>query len=121
VTTGEVAVNNGATLEVAESGTVKAGSLTLADGATLKFNVTDKTTAPQLAVSGTTTASGVVNVRMTGPRPKNGRYALTTGGGFDAEGVTVNVSGCPEGEKVRVNASGNLELTACYGFMVIVK
>ena len=121
VTTGEVAVNNGATLEVAESGTVNVNSLTLADGATLKFNVTDRTTAPQLAVSGTTTASGVVNVRITGLRMKSGTYALTTGGGFDAEGVAVNVAECPKGTSVKVNASGNLELTVYNGLVILVK
>ncbi len=61
-------VNGGATLEIAESGTVTvAGGLTLEDSATLAFNFTDRATPPVLAVADgkTITATGAVTVNIS--------------------------------------------------------
>ena len=66
---GTVTVNNGATLEVAQSGTVAlAGGLTLADGAALGFNFTEKNTKPVLNVTGKTVTlgeNGAVSVKVS--------------------------------------------------------
>ena len=82
---GAVTVHGGATLQVAESGTVTlGGNLTLANNATLAFNFTNRTTAPTLAVSGVT-ATGTVKIKVTAPanfRPSASANILTTGGGF---------------------------------------
>lgn len=115
---GKLTVNGGATLQVAESGTVTlGGNLTLDSGATLGFNFTERDVAPTLAAS-SVTASGTVSVKASaadGIRPKGGAtpYTLTTGGGFGADGVSVELeSGHPDwAENVDVNAAGNIVLT----------
>ena len=115
--TGAVTVQDGGTLEVAESGTVTLnGDLSLADGATLGFNFTDRRVAPQIAVAQgkAVTVSGAVKVKVSDALwPTAGDYVLTACGGFDAEGVAVTL---PEGSAkwakgVRVNDDGNIVLT----------
>ena len=93
---GAVTVDSGATLEVAESGTVAlGGSLTLNADASLGFNFTEWATAPKLAVPGAVTANGAVVVRISadeGMRPAHGtggKFVLTSGGKFN--GVTVSL------------------------------
>ncbi len=93
---GTLTVNSGATLEVAESGTVApGGNLTLADGAALAFNFTENKVAPVLDVTGkTVTVAGTVNVKIaaaSGIRPvtAGGKFTLTSGGKF--AGVTVSL------------------------------
>ena len=126
---GTVTVNNSATLEVAQSGTVAlAGGLTLDDGANLGFNFTEKRTAPVLDVTGKTVTlgdNGAVSVKVSaadGIRPKGGSYALTSGGKFTNATVTP-ASGKPDWVKgVSVNSDGNIELAVKpRGFMLIVK
>ena len=59
-----------------------------------------------------------------GKRPKGGTYVLTTCGGFDAEGVTVQLAAdVPDWVKsLSVNDDGNLELAVKRkGFTLIVK
>ena len=115
--TGAVTVQDGGTLEVAESGTVTLnGELSLADGATLGFNFTDRRVAPQIAVAQgkTVTVSGAVKVKVLGDVwPIGGDYVLTACGGFDAEGVAVTLAeASPKWAKgVRVNDDGNIVLT----------
>lgn len=118
----------GGTLEVASSGTVTlTGNLSLADGTALAFNFTDRSTPPQLALSSgnTLTASGAVNVKISGEVwPKSGEKILTTCGGFDAEGVTVSLAeGAPMWVNgLSVNTDGNLVIDVKpKGTMIIIK
>ena len=126
---GTVTVNNGATLQVAQSGTVAlAGGLTLADGAALGFNFTGKQTAPVLDVTDkTVTLNGNKNISVKvssadGIRPKGGATVLTSGGKFT--GATVSLAaGAPEWvSSVSVNEDGNIVLDVkLTGFRLIVK
>ena len=127
---GAVTVESGATLEVAASGTAThRGNLSLADGACLGFNFTEKKVAPQLALASgkTATLPATVTVKISaadGKRPKSGKYVLTSFGGFDAEGVTVQLAAdAPQWVKsLSVNDDGNLELSVKRkGFTLIVK
>ena len=128
---GAVTVESGATLEVAASGTAThRGDLSLADGAYLGFNFTEKTAAPQLALASgkTATLPTTVTVKISaaaGVRPKSGKYVLTSFGGFDAEGVTVQLAAdVPDWAAggLSVNGEDNLELTVKRkGFTLIVK
>lgn len=92
---GAVTVESGATLGVAQSGTVTlGGDLTLDDGATLAFNFTESATSPVLAVAAgkTFAANGAVTVKVSGVRPKGGEKILTTCGGFNTDGVNVSLA-----------------------------
>lgn len=91
---GAVSVDTNATLKVAQSGTVAlGGALTLADGASLAFNFTNKRTAPVLDVTGkTVTANGTVNVKVSSTgelRPRGGLHTLTSGGAFAGAAVSL--------------------------------
>ena len=83
----------GATFELAQSGTAVAlgGKMTLAAGATLAFNFTDKRTAPLLNANGkTVTAAGTVKVKVSSSddiKPKGGTHTLTSGGAFAGKTV----------------------------------
>ena len=125
---GAVTVENGATLEVAASGTAThRGNLSLADGACLGFNFTEKTDTPTLAASVNVSLPATVNVKISsadGVRPKSGTYVLTSFGGFDAEGLSAQLAaGAPDWVKsLSVNDDGNLELTVKRkAFTLIVK
>ena len=113
--TGLLTVADGGTLKVAESGAVAlGGNLTLAEGAILSFNFTNRAAAPQIAVASgkTLTANGAVKVKIPEGcvRPKGGEHVLTTCGGFTAENVTL-VAGAPNWVRdLSVNADGNLVL-----------
>ena len=125
---GTVTVHEGATLEVAQSGTVAlAGGLTLDDGAALGFNFTDKNTKPVLNVTGKTVTlgeNGAVSVKVSaadGIRPKGGSYVLTLGGQFAGANVTL-ASGAPNWVKGVSVADGEIVLEVKpRGFMLIVK
>ena len=123
---GSVSVASGATFKVSESGALdRAGNMTIADGATLAFNFTERATAPTLALASgkTATISGAVNVKVSATddlRVTGGIYALTSG--FDFTGKTVNVVDQPEWVKSVEIVDGNLVLTAKgLGLMLIVK
>lgn len=116
---GTLTVNSGATLEVAESGTVTLGSnLTLADGAALGFNYTARN-EPVLNLTGKIvtfdegeTTNVVVKISAkVGVWPKGGANVLTSGGKF--AGVNVSLaSGSPKWvQGVSVNDDGNIVLT----------
>ena len=99
LTRAAVDVASGATFEVAESGTATVGgNLSLADGATLAFNFTNRTTAPTLAIASgkTVTASGTVKVKVSGIWPKGGTYPLTSGGGFAGVAVALDETDKPK-------------------------
>lgn len=103
------------------------GNLSLANGACLGFNFTEKTAAPTLAASANVSLPATVTVKISsadGVRPKSGTYVLTSFGGFDAEDVTVQLAAdVPDWVKsLSVNDDGNLELAVKRkGFTLIVK
>ncbi len=116
---GTLTVNDGATLEVAESGTVTLGcSLTLKNNAVLAFNYTTRN-APVLDLTNKTvtfdegeTTNVVVKISAkVGVWPKSGANVLTSGGKF--AGVNVSLaSGSPKWvQDVSVNGDGNIVLT----------
>ena len=89
-----ISVAGGATLEVAESGTVELkNDLTLADGACLGFNFTENQLVPKLDATGkTVTLGGTVVVKVSaaeGRRGKGGLNVLTSGGKFAGAGVSL--------------------------------
>ena len=91
---------------------------TWTDGATLAFNFTEKAVPPVLAVTAGAKPTGAVNVRLAGEIPTPGAYVLTQGGGFDGDGVAVNLVGKPKGTKLRVNYDGNLEISVSPGLII---
>ena len=106
---GKTTVNSGATIEVAQSGSLSFGrDLTLADGAILGFNFTEKA-PPVLNLSGkTVTLNGQKNiiVKITaaeGKSAKGGANVLTAGGKFAGANVTL-AEGAPKwAKRVRVD------------------
>ena len=116
--TGAVTVNAGATLAVSESGTVaQGGALTLADGAALGFNFTQKKVAPVLDLTGkTVTVNGEVKVKVTaaaGIRPmiKGDQIALTSGGKFTGASVALAEGSADWAKGVSVDENGDIVLT----------
>ena len=119
---GTVTVGATATLKSVGAGRAGVGGLTLADGATLAFEFTDKAVAPVLASATSATITSTVNVKIVdGLRPKGGAYILTSGADFTDK--TVNLVDKPKWVKsVEVDEGGNLVLTAIpKGCMIIVK
>ena len=126
---GLVTVNAGATFEVAQSGTVAlGGGLTLADGAILGFNFTERRTEPVLDATGKTVTlgeNGTVVVKISSAdelRPKGGANVLTAGGAFTGANVSL-AAGAPSWVRgVSVNTDGNIVLAVKpKGLMVFVK
>lgn len=123
--TGIVTVGATATLKTVGAGRAEVGGLTLADGATLAFEFTDKAVAPVLAVvGGTGSVPSTVNVKITaadGVSPRGGTHILTSGADFT--GATVNLIDPPKWVKrVGVDGSGNVFVEAKpKGLMLIVK
>ncbi len=121
-----VTVRGGATLKVAQSGTVALnGGLTLDDGAALGFNFTEKRTVPVLNVTGrTVTVNGTVSVKISaadGIKPKGGNHTLTSGGKFAGANVSL-AAGAPTWVKGVSVVDGEIVLTVKRkGFVVFVK
>jgi len=118
LTTGTTTVNSGATLEVAQSGTVAlGGDLTLKAGAALGFNFTSRADAPVLDVTGKTvkfdtgaTTNVVVKLSANdGARPLSGTHVLTSGGKFADATVSI-ATGAPKWVKDVSVEDGNLVL-----------
>ncbi len=114
---GVATVNAGATLAVSESGTVAhGGALTLADGAVLGFNFTQKKVAPVLDLTGkTVTVNGEVKVKVTaatGIRPiiKSNQFALTSGGKFTGASVSLAEGSAAWAKGVSVDENGDIVL-----------
>ena len=120
---GKVSVGETATLMVGESGTASISNLTLAAGATLGFNFTDKMTAPQLAAT-SATFPATVNVKVSsanGLHVKGGRYELTSGGAFTGANVTL-AEGYPKWVKGASIVDGEIVLDVKgSGTYIIVK
>ena len=116
-------VESGATLEIAESAATAdaasvtpLGNLTLNDGATLKFNFTDRRIAPVLGHTAgtTTTVNSTVYVKVSADasieRPSGGKHILTSGINFTGKTV-VPADGNPDWVTgVSVDDSGNIVL-----------
>ncbi|MBO4287483.1 MAG: hypothetical protein J5985_04885 [Kiritimatiellae bacterium] len=120
---GAVTMAAGTTLEVAESGTATVdGTLTLAEGASLAFNFTDKRTAPVLAVASPATLPATVNVKVSaadGVHPRGGAHALTSGGAF--AGATVSLAdGAPKWVKGVSVVDGDIVLDVKSGGIVVI-
>ena len=114
---GATTVNSGATLEVAESGTVAlGGDLTLKAGAALGFNYTTRN-APVLDLTGKTvtfeegeTTNVVVKILATADkRPLAGENVLTCGGNF-SEDVALTLAAPDWVKSVYVNDAGNIAI-----------
>ena len=124
---GTVSVGPEAALAVGESGTAKVGDLCLADGATLAFNWTKRSSIPVLAASGTVTVSGSVKVKVsacdTVDKPMGGARVLTFGGGFAGKIVTLDETDKPDWALgLSVNSDGNIVLDVePRGFTFILK
>ena len=115
VSTDAIEVASGATLEVAQSGTVTpAGDLSLADGATLKFTFTERRNPPVLNLTGKTVTLGdqkEIKVTLSGERPaygSDGRYFLTEGGGFSDEEIQIAAAEQPKWVKAIGLYEGNI-------------
>lgn len=118
MTTGTISVSSNATFQVAQSGTVTlGGGLTLADGAVLGFNFTQKKIAPVLDLTDkTVTVNGEVKVKVTaaeGIRPiiKSNQFALTSGGKFTGASVALAEGSASWAKGVSVDENGNIVLT----------
>ena len=107
---------------------IRLGNLTLKNGATLKFNFTNRRIAPVLAkASGkTATVGSTVYVKVSADasieRPCGGEHILTSG--IDFTGKTVDLAdGNPEWVTgVSVDGSGNIVLNVePTGLMIIVR
>ena len=115
LTTSNVTVNAGATLQVAQSGTVAlGGSLTLKNGAFLGFNYTDRN-APTLDLAGKTvtfatgaTTNIAVKVSTDGAWPRSGENVLTAGYDFTGIGVAFADGKPAWADDISVNKDGNI-------------
>ena len=127
--TGAVTVNAGATLAVSASGTVAhGGALTLADGAALGFNFTQKKVAPVLDLTDkTVTVNGEVKVKVTaaaGIRPmiKGNQFALTSGGKFTGASVALAEGSADWAKGVSVDENGDIVLAVkSTGIYILVR
>ena len=115
---GAVTMNGGTTLKVAGSGAVVLdGALTLADGATLAYNFTERNVTPVLVATNGVTVADAVNIKVSSTgkvRPVGGEHVLTTGGGFTGKTVTLVTDGLPHwmtGGSLSVNGDGNIVLS----------
>ena len=127
-TTGNIVVNEGAVLEVSESGNVQLeGNLELKDGACLGFNFTTRDVHPVLSFASGKVVSfsekdKIVKVKVSaknGTRPRAGKYFLTEGGQFDGADVSL-ASDSPSWASLSVK-DGNIYLTVKpSGFLLIV-
>jgi len=117
---GATTIHSGATLAVSESGTVThGGALTLADGAVLGFNFTEKKVAPVLDLTDKTVTlpvNGTVYVNVSsseGIRPAfygNGKCTLTSGGKFTGANVS-RAAGSPDwAKRVSIDENGDIVL-----------
>ena len=118
MTTGTISVSSNATLQVAQSGAFAlGGGLTLAEGAILGFNFTQKKVAPVLDLTDkTVTVNGEVKVKVTaatGIRPiiKSNQFALTSGGKFTGASVALAEGSAAWAKDVSVDENGNIVLT----------
>ena len=128
LTTGAISVASNATLQVKQSsGTVSlGGNLTLADGAVLGFNFTERKPAPVLDVTDKTVTFGSqsnVVVRITaaeGKCAKGGVNVLTSGGKFANANVSL-AEGAPKWALRAKVVNGDIVLVCQSGMSIIVR
>ena len=112
---GDGCVGEGATLEVAQSGTATlGGALTLAAGAALAFSFTELETPPVLA--------GTVNVKVSAPAegfPRAASFALTSG--MDFTGADVKLVDAPRWADSVYVRNGDIVLRVRKGTAVFVR
>ncbi len=126
---GPVTVNDGATLKVAESGTVKlGGELKLNDGATLAFNFTEKETAPKLVLSSSgikfepaTNVQVFVSSSVEKVAKRNYTIVEGLGAGVTSESFQFADGGKPKWISCMSVEDGNLILKPAWGTSVIVR
>ena len=116
LTTSNITVNAGATLQVAESGTLAPGcDLSLVNGAILGFNFTERQSAPVLDVTDKTVEGGTIKVAVSGAWPKvtgaDKTVTLTSGGKFDGKSVDLVSEGKPEWAESVAVVGGEIVLT----------
>ena len=129
MTTGTISVSSNATLQVAESGSFAlGGGLTLADGAALGFNFTQKKVAPVLDLTDkTVTVNGEVKVKVTaatGIRPiiKSNQFALTSGSKFTGASVALAEGTADWVKGVSVDENGDIVLALkSTGIFILVR
>ena len=118
---GTVSVGEGATLEVAQSGTATlGGALTLAAGAALAFSFTELETPPVLA--GTAVDAGTMNVKVSAPAegfPRAASFALTSG--MDFTGAAVKLVDAPRWADSVYVRNGDIVLRVRKGTAVFVR
>ncbi len=124
---GNATVNSGATLEMAQSGSLSFGkNLTLANGAILGFNFTDKTPPVLNMTDKTLTLNGQKNIivkitAVEGKSAKSGANVLTAGGKFAGANVTL-AEGAPKWVKgVRVENNEIVLESKPTGLVVIIR
>ena len=124
---GNATVNSGATLEMAQSGSLSFGkNLTLANGAILGFNFTDKTPPVLNMADKTLTLNGQKNIvvkitAVEGKRAYGGVNVLTAGGKFAGATVTL-AEGAPKWVKgVRVENNEIVLESKPTGLVVIIR
>ena len=112
---GTVSVGEGATLEVAQSGTATlGGALTLAAGAALAFSFTELEAPPVRA--------GTVNVKVSAPAegfPRAASFALTSGMNFT--GADVKLVDAPRWADSVYVRNGDIVLRVRKGTAVFVR
>ncbi len=117
MTAGTITVHDGATFEVAQSGTVAlVGDLALKSGSKIGFNFTDRTTVPVLdATDKTVTFDSAETTNVTvriassdGIRPTGGAKVLTSGGGFTDATVSLAEHAPDWITDISVNDDGNI-------------
>ena len=114
LTKNSITVNEGATFEVAQSGTVSIeGTLSPVSGATLAFNFTDRKLAPVLEVAtldnDNTDPNGIIWISISGLRPVGGQHVLTSGGVFGERQIKLLEERQPDWVKsVSCNANGEI-------------
>jgi len=129
LTSGEITINSGTTLQVAQSGTVTlGGNLTFKGGAALGFNYTTRN-APVLALGNKTvtfdegeTTNVVVKISAAdGVRPISGNNTLTSGGKFTDATVSL-ADGTPKWVKDISVVDGDIVIDVKpVGLMVIFR
>ena len=113
LTKDSITVNEGATLEVAQSGVVSIeGTLSPVSGATLAFNFTDRKLAPVLEVAAldneNTDPNGIIWISIRGLRPVGGQHVLTSGGVFGERQIKLVEESRPDWVKSVSCANGEI-------------
>ena len=127
-----ISVAPDAKLEIAESGSVKlGGNLTLENGATIKFNFTDKNNPPVLVFGENSVSvqeNGQVKIDVSAQgltRPASGVYKLTSGltaeSGFLSGSVVLAENAPAWARRLTVSDTGDILLDVSVGTKIIIR